>query len=132
MVVTCLKIYNLHRIQAASTLPPPVVGVVCNSSRGRVSLEMWPINTTSLLLESVLEPRNVQYAILSHTWEQDEVSLQDFGNLDFARRKAGFSKIEKTCQIARSRGLKYAWVDTCCIDKTNSAELTEAINSMFE
>ncbi|KAF5700467.1 beta transducin [Fusarium mundagurra] len=90
------------------------------------------INTTTLLLESILEPRDVRYAILSHTWEQDEVSLQDFGNLDFARRKAGFSKIEKTCQIARSRGLKYAWVDTCCIDKTSSAELTEAINSMFE
>ncbi|KAF5228717.1 hypothetical protein FANTH_14410 [Fusarium anthophilum] len=93
---------------------------------------MWLINTTNLLLESFLEPRNVKYVILSHTWEQDEVSFQDFGNLDSARRKSGFSKIEKTCQIARSRGLKYAWVDTCCIDKTSSAELTEAINSMFE
>lgn len=126
------QISNLHDIRSASTRHPPVVGVVRNSARGSVSFEMWLINTSSLLLESVLEPRNVQYAILSHTWEQDEVSLQDFGNLDFARRKAGFSKIEKTCQIAKSRGLKYAWVDTCCIDKTSSAELTEAINSMFE
>ncbi|KAF5585613.1 het domain protein [Fusarium subglutinans] len=50
---------------------------------------MWLTNTTSLLLESVLEPRNVQYAILSHTWEQDEVSLQYFGNLDFAGEKPG-------------------------------------------
>lgn len=52
-------------------------------------------------------------------------------NLEEVRAKAGFAKIERTCQIARYRGLLYAWVDTCCIDKSSSAELTEAINSMF-
>lgn len=37
----------------------------------------------------------------------------------------------ETCRLARQRDLSYAWIDTCCIDKSSSAELTEAINSMF-
>jgi hypothetical protein len=41
----------------------------------------------------------------------------------------GWSKIEECCAVARSQGLKYAWVDTCCIGKSSSAELSEAINS---
>lgn len=92
---------------------------------------MWLINTTTLRLEEVSDPEGFRYAILSHTWKNDEVSFQDMKNLDKARAKAGFSKIEKTCEIAHSRGLRYAWVDACCIDKSSSAELTEAINSMF-
>ncbi|KAJ8133551.1 hypothetical protein O1611_g78 [Lasiodiplodia mahajangana] len=96
---------------------------------------MWLINTATLQLEQVSGPGNKRYAILSHTWEgdgKDEVSFQEFANLDMARNKAGFSKIEMTCQKATSLGLGYAWVDTCCIDKSSSAELSEAINSMFE
>jgi hypothetical protein len=73
-----------------------------------------------------------EYAILSHTWGSDEVSLKDMSNLDTARAKAGFSKIARCCSIAKSEGLAWAWVDTCCIDKTSSAELSEAINSMFK
>lgn len=49
------------------------------------------------------------------------------------KSKKGYAKIEKTCEIARTKyGLNYAWVDTCCIDKSSSAELSEAINSMFK
>ena len=48
-----------------------------------------------------------------------------------ARAKKGFSKVVETCRLAREQGLGYAWIDTCCIDKSSSAELTEAINSMF-
>lgn len=32
---------------------------------------------------------------------------------------------------ACSDGLKYIWIDSCCIDKTSSSELAESINSMF-
>lgn len=46
-------------------------------------------------------------------------------------RKRGFSKIRETCAIALQKGYAWAWVDTCCIDKTSSAEPSEAINSMF-
>jgi len=94
---------------------------------------MWLINTTTLRLEDVLNPETEQYAILSHTWEAgEEVSFDEFADLDKAKRKAGYAKIAKTCEMARSQGLKYAWVDTCCIDKRSSAELAEAINSMFK
>ncbi|KAL2207926.1 hypothetical protein CC79DRAFT_1342357 [Sarocladium strictum] len=96
---------------------------------------MWLINTQTLKLHEIIDPEDagVRYAILSHTWgpPQEEVSMSDFADLSQARKKAGFAKIEKTCEIAKSEGLEYAWVDPCCIDKSSSAELSEAINSMF-
>jgi len=93
---------------------------------------MWLIDTESLKLEAVVDPDGYEYAVLSHTWEAGEVSFQEIADLKKARKKTGFSKIARTCQQAKARGLKYAWVDTCCIDKSSSAELTEAINSMFQ
>jgi hypothetical protein len=39
--------------------------------------------------------------------------------------------VKGICILAREYGLQYAWIDTCCIDKSSSAELSEAINSMF-
>ena len=92
---------------------------------------MWLINTTTLELEIFINPEKEPYAILSHTWGAEEVSFRDFHDLDTASTKRGFVKIRRTCEIARQRGLRYAWVDTCCIDKSSSAELSEAINSMF-
>jgi hypothetical protein len=72
------------------------------------------------------------YAILSHTWGKgdEEVKLQDLG-APGVEQKAGYAKIKGCCRQAQQDGLAYAWVDTCCIDKTSSAELSEAINSMF-
>jgi len=70
------------------------------------------------------------YAILSHTWDNEEVTFQDIiGGI--AQIKAGYRKIEFCVEQAEMAGLKYAWVDTCCIDKTNNVELGSAINSMF-
>lgn len=72
------------------------------------------------------------YAILSHVWGEGEVTYQDMqASRSQAAKKAGFSKISQTCRKALEESLEYAWVDTCCIDKSSSAELTEAINSMF-
>ncbi|GAB1729826.1 hypothetical protein NU195Hw_g8795t1 [Hortaea werneckii] len=71
------------------------------------------------------------YAILSHTWEDDEVLFKDMDDLESAKAKSGWQKIEYTCRQALEDGLEWAWVDTCCIDKSSSAELSEAINSMF-
>ncbi|KAK3343137.1 hypothetical protein B0H65DRAFT_409830, partial [Neurospora tetraspora] len=45
--------------------------------------------------------------------------------------KAGYKKIQDTCKMAQTRGQQWAWIDTCCIDKSSSAELTESINSMY-
>ena len=88
------------------------------------------INTTSLLFEEFLGRNIPKYAILSHTWEDGEVSFKDMESPG-AVAKQGYRKIEMTCQLARDASLDYAWVDTCCIDKSSSAELSEAINSMF-
>lgn len=94
---------------------------------------MWLIDTQTLRLKYVLSPEKLPYAVLSHTWEEDEVTFQDMTNADpdTCQKKQGFSKIKQTCTLAQNRGLAYAWVDTCCINKESSAELTEAINSMF-
>ncbi|ETS86735.1 hypothetical protein PFICI_00563 [Pestalotiopsis fici W106-1] len=78
------------------------------------------------------------YAILSHTWgsEDDEVTLQDLlmeTRKDASwRQTSGYQKILFCGQQAKLDDIEYFWVDTCCIDKTSSAELTEAINSMFQ
>ncbi|KAI1396882.1 heterokaryon incompatibility protein-domain-containing protein [Hypoxylon fuscum] len=92
---------------------------------------MWLINTSNFKLERHDHYEKGSYAILSHTWEEDEVSFQDFSDLEFAARKRGFTKIMSIVEMARARNLKFAWIDTCCIDKTSSSELSEAINSMF-
>lgn len=91
------------------------------------------INTTTLELEDFTLREIPQYAILSHTWGQDEVTFQDMHGRDLPRYfKQGYVKVTMTCRLAAQRGLEYAWIDTCCIDKSSSAELTEAINSMFD
>lgn len=87
------------------------------------------INTSTLGLEEFT--RDIpDYAILSHTWGDEEVSFQLFQTPQ-RQSRAGFTKIRKFCALAASRELEYAWVDTCCIDKSSSAELSEAINSMY-
>ncbi|KAM3087269.1 hypothetical protein ACMFMG_001372, partial [Clarireedia jacksonii] len=72
------------------------------------------------------------YAILSHTWEEQEVTYQQFGNVETRTSINGWRKVQKSCELASEEGHKYIWIDSCCIDKTSSAELSEAINSMFE
>jgi hypothetical protein len=71
------------------------------------------------------------YAILSHCWKDEEVVFSDLADLDVAKKKKGYSKIEKTCELALHDGYNYVWIDTSCIEKSSSAELSEAINSMF-
>ncbi|KAH8807594.1 heterokaryon incompatibility protein-domain-containing protein [Xylogone sp. PMI_703] len=93
---------------------------------------MWLLNVDTFCLEFFHGPDQVRYAILSHTWEKEEVIYQDMSNLSLARQKSGWYKIEMTCNTARDASLKYAWIDTCCIDKSSSAELSEAINSMYD
>ncbi|KAK3900295.1 heterokaryon incompatibility protein-domain-containing protein [Staphylotrichum tortipilum] len=89
---------------------------------------MWLINTKTLKLHDLVDiPR---YAILSHTWGEEEVTFRDMASPTRLFKK-GYAKIVQTCRLARERGIDYAWVDTCCIDKSSSAELNESINSMF-
>ncbi|KAF1928951.1 HET-domain-containing protein, partial [Didymella exigua CBS 183.55] len=95
------------------------------ASDGRLS---W----TDDLLNNQIPP----YAILSHTWEGQEVAYKDLKNhrdkenID-ARLKGGYQKIFFCAEQAKRDGLNHFWVDTCCIDKANNTELSKAINSMF-
>jgi hypothetical protein len=72
------------------------------------------------------------YAILSHTWgaDDEEVTFNDLEDKTGAD-KIGYAKLRFCANQARKDGLEYFWVDTCCINKQSSAELSEAINSMY-
>lgn len=73
------------------------------------------------------------YAILSHTWGPDAEEFT-FKNIveGTGTSKSGYQKIEFCGEQARQDGLRYFWVDTCCIDASNHVELSEAINSMYQ
>jgi hypothetical protein len=78
------------------------------------------------------------YAILSHTWGTDteEVTFADLAKGDSRHRPSdkeisGYKKIRFCGEQAQQDGLQYFWVDTCCIDKSDKAELSHAIQSMF-
>jgi len=91
------------------------------------------INVESLKLETFVGDKIPPYAILSHRWgaDREEVSYHDIETGKFEERGNGSKKLKGCCNQAKKSGLGYAWIDTCCIDKTNSVELGEAINSMF-
>ncbi|KAH8173545.1 heterokaryon incompatibility protein (HET) domain-containing protein [Sarocladium implicatum] len=88
------------------------------------------LNSATLAFHEVHGDCHEPYAILSHTWGDEECSIRDMALPDVSTRK-GYPKIKMCCDQAAADGLKWAWVDTCCIDKTSTAELSEAINSMF-
>jgi hypothetical protein len=101
---------------------------------------MWLINVANRQLELHNDERNLpRYAILSHTWSGTEVSMQEYRTFvadgcvtsQKGPSTPGLSKIEACCVQADKDKLSHLWIDTCCIDKTSSAELSEAINSMF-
>lgn len=89
------------------------------------------INTQTLDLEEYYGSSIPQYAILSHTWGDDEVTYRHWSDPELRKAHLGYNKIIMACDYALAQGHKHLWVDTNCIDKSSSAELTEAINSMF-
>ncbi|KAH8586520.1 heterokaryon incompatibility protein-domain-containing protein [Bisporella sp. PMI_857] len=92
------------------------------------------INVETLKLEEFFGDKARPYAILSHTWgdDKEEVSFRDIERGVINKAGNGYIKFERCCTQAKKDGLKYAWIDTCCIDKSNAVELGEAINSMFQ
>ncbi|KAF3046125.1 hypothetical protein E8E12_011245 [Didymella heteroderae] len=88
------------------------------------------LNTQDQTLTEFLEDCP-EYAILSHMWGDDEVTFEDIAK-PHAETMAGYNKILKCCRQALNDGFQWVWIDTCCIDKNSSAELTEAINSMYD
>ncbi|KAH6972105.1 heterokaryon incompatibility protein-domain-containing protein, partial [Ilyonectria sp. MPI-CAGE-AT-0026] len=88
------------------------------------------LNTKSLKLEYFAGNEVPEYAILSHRWEAEEILFQDV-QTDKWPHKKGADKVKRACLQAKDDGFEQIWIDTCCIDKSSSAELSEAINSMF-
>jgi hypothetical protein len=74
---------------------------------------MWLINTTTLNLEYFQVVGQNRYAILSHRWEEDEITFQDMQSKIDVEKKQGYKKVLICCDLAQQDGLEYAWVDTC-------------------
>jgi ankyrin repeat protein len=89
------------------------------------------LETDNIELREFTDHEIPPYAILSHTWGAEEITLRDLEKNRIVVGREGYEKIKQCCSVAADRGFKYLWVDTCCIDKTSSAELSEAINSMY-
>jgi heterokaryon incompatibility protein (HET) len=98
-------------------------------------VQMRLLNTKTIKLVTFNDERRIpEYAILSHTWGDEEVTFQDLAELSPQQLilKEGYQKVEKSCSMALELGLEWVWVDTCCINQSSSAELSEAINSMYQ
>lgn len=89
------------------------------------------LNTFTLQFEEFQSTSSLPYyAILSHRWTNAESSYKQFRKaLDPTH--SGCKKVLDFCSFAQVKGMEFVWVDTCCIDKRSSAELSEAINSMY-
>lgn len=89
------------------------------------------INVKTYALQEFLGDNVPKYAILSHRWGSEEISFLDMSRISDVEHKQGFQQLKMLCQIAKMAGFDFAWMDTCCINKDSSAELSEAINSMY-
>lgn len=102
---------------------------------------MWLLSTERAELHFFPSPESVPggYAILSHVWDAEEQTFQDTQALCIQYQSPGgasprdlaSTKVKQSCILAENHGYRWLWNDTCCIDKSSSAELSEAINSMF-
>lgn len=89
------------------------------------------LHTQTLEFQEFFDSRIPPYAILSHRWGQDEVTFKEMRKRQ-APLGVGLAKIQNFCFVAAQNGFEWAWIDTCCIDKRSSAELSEAINAMYK
>lgn len=122
----------------------------------RINLQMRLLHSRTFEFKELFNQESTPpYAILSHTRGDEETTFKDMrkyrksvtsaesqrsmvnGGLladhgqAVMERMSGLKKIRYCAAQAMEDGLDYFWVDTCCIDKSSSAELSEAINSMF-
>jgi hypothetical protein len=123
--VFTLRIYANSTAQLLPrTLPPAIL------EASRIMRLLQCDNDGDLSLTEFVENNLPKYAILSHRWGADEVTLRDLID-GTSKVKAGYGKIQFCGEQARRDGLQYFWVDTCYIDKSNAVEYQHAINSMF-
>jgi hypothetical protein len=126
---------------------PPRISPVCKKRREIVRVfffffwEMRLLHTTTLRPRWFAGEKKPQYAILSHTWynQDQEVTFADIATCQNIRDipqhvklKKGFQKLLNITRTAAAEGYEYVWIDSCCINKESSTELQEAINSMWK
>jgi hypothetical protein len=88
-------------------------------------------NEFALTKDLVGDDKIPPYAILSHTWDEgQEVTFDDLMK-NSGKNKTGYDKLRFCASQAERDNLHHFWIDTCCIDKSNNAEFSEAIVSMF-
>ncbi|KAJ8496565.1 hypothetical protein ONZ51_g985 [Trametes cubensis] len=101
---------------------------------------MWLLNTHTAELREFASSKDIRYAIISHVWQQDpkEQTFHEVRAIPALCKDSGADplsllsrKIRDCCKMAARAGYDWLWLDTCCIDQHSSAELSEAINSMF-
>lgn len=90
------------------------------------------LHTTKLTFDEYFNASIPSYCILSHRWGQDELTFSDVLDKRWRAKSEGYRKLYGVCKLASRLGFDWIWIDTCCIDKANNTELTEAINSMFK
>ena len=115
-----------------------LINVKAFMEREQVMSDGGRVNRRTKVLE-VADDEATSYAILSHRWTEQEVNYEEITDLvkmekdeqNEVRQRLGYQKIHASCEQAKRDKFEWLWVDTCCIDKRSSAELSEAINSMY-
>ncbi|KKY25247.1 putative glycoside hydrolase [Diplodia seriata] len=105
--------------------------VVATDAISGSTRSMRLLNARKRCLESFADDDIPPYSILSHRWRNGEVLYEDLQGVGRLKKKEGHRKLKMACKQSLSDGYDYIWIDTCCIDKSSSAELSESINSMF-
>ena len=95
-----------------------------------LDLQNCDLDSGKLTLIDTQGKRAPRYAILSHRWQSEEVLFTDIER-GMSVERHGIEKVKGAVRQALRDGYDYLWIDSCCIDKSSSAELSEAINSMF-
>jgi len=89
------------------------------------------LHTNELYLKDFIGDKVPPYVVLSHTWGDEEITLDDIKSGTASLRKS-YDKLRGACTQATRDGFEWLWIDTCCIDKNSSSDLQESINSMFQ
>ncbi|KAI5996970.1 hypothetical protein EDD15DRAFT_385717 [Pisolithus albus] len=128
--------------ETIANMPPRLLhtptGILCDRDAQQRLFVQSPAYSKLFSLTSLAEIRSrvsllFGFTMLSHRWGIGEPLLRDIEgrriyDLDGSE---GLAKLQKFCLLSLRRGFFWAWSDTCCIDKDSSAELQEAIGSMF-
>ncbi|KAI9569767.1 heterokaryon incompatibility protein-domain-containing protein, partial [Boletus coccyginus] len=130
------KLQFVPRKDVFSVFQDKIASVTEDQIQARIrSFQSDPLATYQPRRETMLREiiqEVVEYDVFSHRW--DEISGEPtYQDISAGKRNVSkFKKLAHFCEMSSKLGRKLAWVDTCCIDKTNAAELSEAIHGMYK